>query len=123
MTKILVALGFAALLWQPLWGQHSRPSSRRSTSRRQNELRERMRKADWPRNAPGQAVMPMKLMPITEAPYSRPGEMKNKISGEDLVIGIEKEGVARAYPILMLGGPSREIINDRFGKEPYVVNW
>ena len=117
-TFLLVLLAVSAV-----WGQDSRPSSRGAESKQDAEWRKRTRKADWPEDAPGTSVMPMKMLPITKAPYSRPGEMKNRIHDDDLVIGLEVGGKARAYPILMLGGPSREIINDRFEDEPYVVNW
>jgi hypothetical protein len=109
MMGTIISTALVLILSSMAWAQDSRPS--------------RTRKADWPEGAPGKAVMPVKMLPITEAPYSRPHAMKHRVSDDDLVIGLAHDGVARAYPILMLGGPSREIINDRFGDQPYVVNW
>ncbi len=123
MIRTITAILLVLLVWQPAWSQDSRPGHRGAASRGEEEWRARTRKADWPEDAPGRSVMPMKLLPITDAPYSRPRDMKNRIRGKDLVIGLELGGKARAYPILMLGGPTREIINDRFKNEPYVVNW
>ena len=42
---------------------------------------------------------------------------------EDLVIGLVVGEQAFAYPINMLGGPQREIVNDEYGGVPFCVNW
>ncbi len=101
----------------------SRPSSKPAAKRTRDDWRNRLRSTDWGADAPGRAVMPKKLMPITKSPYSTPQNMKNPVADNDLVIGIFQNGRARAYPIKMLGGPQREIINDTLGREAYVVNW
>jgi len=41
----------------------------------------------------------------------------------ELVLGLELNGEARAYPINMLTGPSREIINDTLGGIPIAATW
>jgi hypothetical protein len=40
---------------------------------------------------------------------------------EDLVIGVEIDGEARAYPIRVLS--SHEIVNDEIRGQPYAVTW
>ena len=42
-----------------------------------------------------------------------------RVRDEDLVIGLVAGGQAFAYPINMLTGPSREIINDTVGAVSY----
>lgn len=42
---------------------------------------------------------------------------------EELVLGIELGGETRAYPLNMLSGPIREILNDTLGGEPIAVTW
>ncbi len=79
--------------------------------------------ATWGDDAPGDEVVPRALLPIEGAPYSRPDAMQFPVSAASLVIGIAVGGEARAYPVSMLGGPQREIINDRLGAEPFAVNW
>lgn len=37
------------------------------------------------------------------------------LENDELVLGVETGGEARAYPINMLNGPEREIINDKLG--------
>ena len=111
-----------ALSLMNLSAQTSRPSSRPSNPDADDTQARRL-PAEWGDEAPGRAVMNDKLLPITKAPYSKPGEMKHPISDADLVVGIARGGVARAYPINMLGGPSREIINDVVDGTPYAVNW
>ena len=55
---------------------------------------------------------------------SRPAaEIGNKVDPTELVIGVTVGGVSRAYPINMLNGPSREIINDELGKMPIAATW
>jgi len=42
-------------------------------------------------------------------------QAKGKVEGDELVLVVDIDGVARAYPINMLTGPAREIINDKLG--------
>jgi len=83
----------------------------------------RGRKPDWGEHAPGEQVVPQKNLPIVEAPLVPVAALKNPVADTDLVIGLARDGIARAYPLKILGGPQREIINDRLGKEPFAVNW
>jgi hypothetical protein len=41
----------------------------------------------------------------------------------ELVLGVVVEGKARAYPINMLTGPRREIINDELGGKAIAATW
>ena len=41
----------------------------------------------------------------------------------ELVIGVEVNGAARAYPINQLNGPQREIINDVLGGTAIAATW
>ena len=50
-------------------------------------------------------------------------EASNQVSDATLVLGVELDGTAKAYPIPMLCGPDREIINDRFGDRPIAATW
>lgn len=45
------------------------------------------------------------------------------IEPDELVLGIEIKGESRAYPINMLTGPSREIINDQIGGVAIAATW
>ena len=64
-----------------------------------------------------------KNLPIVEAPLTGLEALAHPIANVDLVIGLAAHGQARAYPLKVLGGPQREIINDRLGDEPFAVNW
>ena len=70
---------------------------------------------------PRQVVRPVR--PITEAPIAKPGELKNRIAANDLVLGVVVGKEARAYPINMLTGPQREIINDELGGRSIAATW
>lgn len=41
----------------------------------------------------------------------------------ELVLGVVVKGTARAYPINMLTGPQREIINDEVGNQAIAATW
>ena len=60
---------------------------------------------------------------ITDAPISKPSSASNKIGESDLVIGLVVGESARAYPINMLTGPQREIINDELGGRSIAATW
>jgi len=47
----------------------------------------------------------------------------DQVTGKELVIGVVVDGKARAYPINMLTGPSREIINDVLGSRSIAATW
>jgi hypothetical protein len=80
-------------------------------------------RADWGPEAPGRQVVPVKFQPIRRVPYWTNQEALKHLSPDDLVIGIIRGDQAVAYPIKMLGGPQREIVNQEIQNEPYVVNW
>ena len=48
---------------------------------------------------------------------------KSKIEDDELVLGVEINGKARAYPINMMTGPMREIFNDELGGLPIAATW
>ena len=49
---------------------------------------------------------------VQAAEFLRPG---------DMVIGVYKRGVAKAYPVQFLNG--REVVNDSLGSGPITVTW
>lgn len=60
---------------------------------------------------------------ITDAPTVKPDEIGDGVTAKELVIGAVVEGKAKAYPINMLTGPSREIINDKLGGRAIAATW
>lgn len=66
-------------------------------------------------------VLPVPLRAITNPNLISASEAK--ISTNELVIGVEIDGQARAYPINQLTGPSREIINDELAGIPIAATW
>lgn len=63
------------------------------------------------------------IRPIKDAPFIKADEVAGQVSDNELVLGIEINGQARAYPINMLCGPSREIINDHVGNLAIAATW
>lgn len=60
---------------------------------------------------------------IVDAPVLTASEVKDEVSSNELVLGVVVNGKARAYPINMLTGPSREIINDELGGSAIAATW
>ena len=61
--------------------------------------------------------------PIVNAPFIKAGDVVDQVRPEELVLGIVIAGEARAYPINMLVGPEREIINDTVGGRAIAATW
>ena len=68
-------------------------------------------------------VIQRSFPPITEVPIATAAEADAKLQGSELVLGIVVGDRARAYPINMLTGPQREIINDTLGDVPIAATW
>jgi hypothetical protein len=69
-------------------------------------------------------VVPHPLPAITNAPFVSASEATAKlVQDEELVLGVVVQGRARAYPINMLTGPRREIINDELGGQAIAATW
>lgn len=70
---------------------------------------------------PQQVVSPFE--PISDAPFIAVSQVTDQVLDGELVLGLELNNEARAYPINMLTGPSREIINDTLGGIPIAATW
>lgn len=70
-----------------------------------------------------QTVIRRPFRPIIDAPMMTAAEAQRKLRPGELVVGVEVDGHARAYPINMLTGPSREIINDTLGGRNIAATW
>ena len=60
---------------------------------------------------------------IVHPPMLSASQVTNQVTESDVVLGVVVNGKARAYPINMLNGPRREIINDTLGDQPIVAMW
>ena len=70
---------------------------------------------------PRRVVKP--FAPITKFPVLSAKNAAGTIEDAELVLGIEINGKARAYPINMLTGPRREILNDTLAGQPIAATW
>ncbi len=82
---------------------------------------------NWEAENADSGFKPVRLMPplpaIKEFPIATAAEAQGKLGEAELVLGVEVNGVARAYPINMLTGPQREILNDQIGQLPIAATW
>jgi hypothetical protein len=60
---------------------------------------------------------------IVDAPFILGSDVEDEVTAKELVLGVVVNGEARAYPINMLTGPQREIINDRLGGRAIAATW
>jgi hypothetical protein len=105
--RIVEQIVFAVIVWAVLCGRASAQSENSTTSDRPFKPRVLMS----PRKA------------IVDAPFLAAELVKDQVSDSELVLGVVIEGHARAYPINMLTGPAREIINDRLGETDFAATW
>lgn len=63
------------------------------------------------------------LPPITKFPTKTVREAKDEINPTELVIGVTVGKESRSYPINMLTGPRREILNDELGGKAIAATW
>lgn len=68
-------------------------------------------------------VLSKPLPPIVDAPVVAASKAANLVSDSELVLGVVVNGQARAYPINMLTGPQREIINDTLDGMRIAATW
>ena len=61
--------------------------------------------------------------PIENAPFLPAAKVQDEVMADELVLGVVIGDEARAYPINMLTGPSREIINDKLGGRAIAATW
>ncbi len=70
---------------------------------------------------------PVRLMdpiePIVDAAVIAASEVTDQVRPEELVLGVVINDMARAYPLNMLTGPDREIINDQLGGRAIAATW
>ena len=70
---------------------------------------------------------PVRLMdpiePIVDADVIAASEVTDQVRPEELVLGVVIDHMARAYPLNMLTGPDREIINDHLGGRAIAATW
>jgi hypothetical protein len=74
-----------------------------------------------PKFAPQVVVQP--FPPIVDAPVIATKKVSSQVRDNELVLGVVVNGEARAYPINMLTGPMREIINDTLGGRAIAATW
>ena len=70
-----------------------------------------------------QVVIKRRFRPITKFPIATAKLAEGKINDAELVLGVAIKGEARAYPINMLTGPAREILNDSLGGRAIAATW
>lgn len=70
-----------------------------------------------------QVVIPKRFPTITEFQVKSGAEVNEDINPSELVLGVALNGEARAYPINMLTGPRREIVNDKLGGTAIAATW
>ena len=68
-------------------------------------------------------VIPQAMPAIVKPPTVNARAADADMSDAELVLGVTIDGHSRAYPINMLTGPRREIINDELGGHAIAATW
>ncbi len=87
-----------------------------------------VRSARQPLTAPsGDEFEPIRVLPqhraLTNPALLRASEVGDQVRDDELVLGVASGDHARAYPINMLTGPDREIVNDTLNGIPIAATW
>jgi hypothetical protein len=61
--------------------------------------------------------------PLTEFPVKSMAEANDELNPAELVLGVTVGGESRAYPINMLSGPRREVVDDTLGGRAIAATW
>jgi hypothetical protein len=70
-----------------------------------------------------QQLLPART-PRINVPTKRAGQIQaGEVGDDELVLGVEIEGEARAYPINQLSGPDRELFNETLGGRAIAITW
>ena len=115
-TAIVLAVGISQ--WQD-WTDRLR---------RRAELHEMESHALGPENPPSpESFYPIHVVPrppiVKNFKRLTASEAQGKIHGDELVLAVKIGDEARAYPLNMLNGPTREIINDQLGGRAIAATW
>ncbi len=114
-----VGLGVALGLWG-LWHTGAVQDAEAQAPGGINPLYAQLSNAD-PGFRPRVVLPPME--PITKISLKSAQEADQVLDPNDLVLGVEVQGQARAYPINTLTGPRREVFNDTLGQVPIAATW
>lgn len=79
---------------------------------------ERARRVFQPRD-----VLRSPVRPLVSVPTLKAESVTDQVNANELVLGVEVNGQARAYPINMLTGPQREIVNDTVAGRAIAATW
>lgn len=61
--------------------------------------------------------------PITKPPVLPAAKVKDQVTSGELVLGVVVGGHPRAYPVNMLAGPKRGVINDTLAGTAFAATW
>jgi hypothetical protein len=75
------------------------------------------------RNFRPRTVIKRPFPAITKFPILPADKVGDKINDAELVLGVTVGKESRAYPINMLTGPRREILNDTLGGKAIAATW
>lgn len=119
---VLVGLGVPLVIWGILRVQYS--LAVRENDRIAAERGEPLWAGNPPSSGSFTPYYAAPRQPVVEGFEVLSAEQADEVLGDDeLVIGVEIDGQARAYPINMLTGPAREIINDELAGSAIATTW
>lgn len=61
--------------------------------------------------------------PPLENPPTVPATATTALQPDDLVLGVQLNNQARAYPLKFLAAPGQEVLNDQLAGEPLTITW
>jgi hypothetical protein len=68
-------------------------------------------------------IMSSPFPPLSDIPTVTSAEADELLRPDELIVGVELNGAARAYPVNMLNDPGRKVVNDVVGQTAIMVTW
>ena len=122
LVAVLLLTALGPLCWQWIVASRTLNDSVQETVTIEAGM-DQLRNPD-PRHATDfRPIRVLKRRPAIVNPPVASADDASGLDSDELVLGIEIDEQARAYPLTMLNGPNREIFNDQLGDVPLAATW
>ena len=122
LAVVALAVAGGVFFWNRSLQQSAAQLGRQTDQKRTNELLARVGN-NVDRDFRPAIVFQRPFPAITKLTVKTAREADKLLRADELVLGVEIEGQARAYPINSLTGPRREVFNDTLAGQPIAATW
>ncbi len=122
LAGVALVVAGGVFFWNRSLQQSAAQLGRRTDQKRTNELLARVGN-NVDRDFRPAIIFRRPFPTITKLTVKTAREADKLLRADELVLGVELKGQARAYPINSLTGPRREVFNDTLAGQPIAATW